>query len=123
MCSTFFFPLNQQVNLPAGPQSNTALHLAASEGYLDCCQSLCAAGANVNAQNMQEDTPMILAAMHGHLPIVRYLLQNHASIRKRGYHERTALHCAAENGHLSLCRYKVARSTLSFFFLQCEYIT
>ena len=94
----------QQVNSSGGQQSNTALHLAAGEGYLDCCQALVAAGANVNSQNAQEDTPLILASLHGHLPIVRFLLQHQASIRKRGYHERTALHCAAEGGHLSLCR-------------------
>ncbi|KAL8590342.1 hypothetical protein ACOMHN_006458 [Nucella lapillus] len=98
-----------QVSIGGGPHSNTALHLAAGEGYLDCCQALVGSGgANINAQNAQEDTALILACLHGHLPIVRFLLHNQASLRKRGYHERTALHCAAEGGHLSLCRYLVS---------------
>ncbi|KAK7463322.1 hypothetical protein BaRGS_00038123 [Batillaria attramentaria] len=86
-----------QVNNPGGPLSNTALHLAATEGYLDCCQALVASGANVNAQNSQDDTALILASMHGHLPIVRHLLLHHASIRKRGYHE-------PQHGALQCCK-------------------
>ncbi|XP_076463805.1 uncharacterized protein LOC143295977 [Babylonia areolata] len=97
-----------QVSVAGGPQSNTALHLAAEEGYLDVCQALVGAGANLNAQNALEDTALILACLHGHLPIVRFLLHSQASLRKRGYHERTALHCAAEGGHLSVCRYLVS---------------
>lgn len=47
------------VNL-AGPMGNTPLHYACSEGYIECCHILLAAGANINAKNSRMDTPLIV---------------------------------------------------------------
>ncbi|XP_005100995.1 ankyrin repeat domain-containing protein 17 [Aplysia californica] len=97
-----------QINALGGVEGHSALHLAAVNGYLELCEMLVQAGANVNVKNEKEDTPLIVASVFGHLPVVKHLLNCHASINCRGYHECSALHEATEHGHYELCSYLIA---------------
>jgi len=49
--------------------SRTALHLAASEGYVDVVESLLALNANVNATDRMGFSPLVDACRHGHFQI------------------------------------------------------
>lgn len=61
----------------------TALHQAASCGYLEITIALLENGANPNIQDSQKCTPVHLAAKNGHLEVVRCLVRNGARLDMR----------------------------------------
>lgn len=53
---------------------DTALHLAASEGYEDVCRSLIKRRAEVEMRNLAGRSPLHLAAMNAHLGVIEMLI-------------------------------------------------
>ncbi|XP_036407683.1 ankyrin repeat domain-containing protein 53-like [Megalops cyprinoides] len=51
----------------------TPLHLAVTEGLLDCTKTLVQVGADMNAQDSRSHTPLDLARIWGHRVIARFL--------------------------------------------------
>ena len=66
-----------------GIGGETALHQAASCGYLEITIALLENGANPNIQDNQKCTPIHLASRNGHLEIVRSLCRNGARLDLR----------------------------------------
>ena len=84
----------------------TALHLAADCGSLECLALLLEAGADKDAVTFRSNrrTALHLAAMSGHLEVVRLLLEVSANKDTSDAHGMTALLFAAQNGHLEVVR-------------------
>ena len=78
----------------------TALHEAASRGYIKIVQLLLSKGALITATNAR-GTPLHLAASYGYPRTVELLLSKGASIEAVDSGNYTPLHRAAFNGHTS----------------------
>lgn len=75
---------------------NTALHLAAQNGYTDCVKALLTQrGDLINQPNNMGDTPLIRAAASDKTEIVEMLISSGANLNHQGAHGLTALHWAA----------------------------
>ena len=84
----------------ASGRGSTALMAAAKSGDLDAVKLLVAAGADINATNMDHNiTPLIWAASEGHLAVVQFLLEKGADPDVLTDNNHTAASIAAENGH------------------------
>ncbi|KAL3419807.1 hypothetical protein PVAG01_08305 [Phlyctema vagabunda] len=77
----------------------TALHHAASQGWLDAVKDLLEHGANINSTDLTNLTPLALAAISGHEHVVEVLLDAGASVDIKTKDLETPLHLAAANGH------------------------
>ncbi|KAJ7638694.1 ankyrin repeat-containing domain protein, partial [Roridomyces roridus] len=84
----------------------TALHAAASRGYLDiviwCIEE---AGAIPNWEDKEGETALHKASLNGHLPIIKYLLPGKADVNARDADGWTALHNACSKGYLDIVRW------------------
>jgi len=70
----------------------TPLHLAASEGQLDCCKELVLRGASVHTKDRFGNTPLTDALLAGHDDVCEFLRQVGAKVAME--HERlTYLAC------------------------------
>lgn len=74
----------------------TALHQAASCGYLDITIALLENGANPNIQDDQKCAPIHLASRNGHLEVVRSLCRNGARLDLRNAEGRMPQDCGNE---------------------------
>ncbi|TFK18242.1 hypothetical protein FA15DRAFT_268049 [Coprinopsis marcescibilis] len=85
------------------PRGNTALHLAAMEGYEELVQALLDSGeVDVNSRNRTMQTPLIKAATLGHPAVVQLLLATpDIEIDARQFGGATAFIKAATWGHNS----------------------
>jgi ankyrin repeat protein len=84
-------------------EGNSALHLAAQNGHLECVKLLVEKGANINLPGKNRATPLILASGLGHFPVVEYLLEEvtpPAKILLKDKFKRSALIMAVRNGNL-----------------------
>ncbi|KZT20806.1 ankyrin [Neolentinus lepideus HHB14362 ss-1] len=73
----------------------TALHAAASRGYLDIVKWLMEeCGAMADIEDREGETALHKAALNGHLPIIKYLLPDKADVHARDADGWTALHNA-----------------------------
>lgn len=72
------------IDMPAGFNHNTPLHLACSHNNYDIARFLISRGANINAININSRTPLHIAAENGYLDIVRLLIENGAQILALG---------------------------------------
>jgi ankyrin repeat protein len=72
----------------------TALGDIATRGSAEMVQILLAAGARVDARQMEWKTPLMLAAAGGNAPVVRLLLEAGADVHARDGGEQTALDLA-----------------------------
>lgn len=88
------------INSGAGIKSvdkngNTALHLAAQKGYVDCIRKLLKKDSTlINQLNNVGDTPLIRAAASGMQEAVQELISRGANLDLQGEHNLTALHWA-----------------------------
>ncbi|KAF3835810.1 hypothetical protein F7725_028368 [Dissostichus mawsoni] len=84
---------NPNVNM-TDKDGNTALMIAAKEGFTEIVQDLLDAGTYVNIPDRSGDTVLIGAVRGGHVEIVRALLHKYADIDIRGQRGDTPLHIA-----------------------------
>lgn len=91
-------------------QGRTALLLATILDLNAIAEVLISAGANVNAQDKQQDSPYLLAGARGKLPILRLALAlaHRADLRSTNRFGGTALTPAAERGHVEAVRLLIA---------------
>ncbi|KZP12103.1 hypothetical protein FIBSPDRAFT_870598 [Athelia psychrophila] len=84
----------------------TALHAAASRGYLDIVKWLVEdCGAIPDLEDKEGETALHKAALNGHLPILAYLLPDRADVHARDADGWTALHNACSKGYLDIVRW------------------
>jgi len=86
----------------------TALHYAASYGYVEIAELLLARSADVNAKTGKGDTPLHYAAAYGYGDLVQLLVSNKANINIRDGIGRTPLYDAATGGRIEEVRILLA---------------
>lgn len=91
---------NPNLVLRKGKEGFTALHYAASYGYIEIVNLLLAGNADVNAKTDAGDTPLDYAASRGYGDIVELLLTNKANVDDRNGVGCTPLYYAATNGRI-----------------------
>lgn len=82
-------------------ETNRALHLASSRGYLEIIQFLISQGADVNWR-FEKYTPLIRAIMSNELETVIYLIENGANVDRVGVHHDTPLIHAIKANNLPI---------------------
>lgn len=85
-----------------GPDGDTALHLAALYGHLDCVKLILEKGCQADAANEEDgSTAMHNAAAGGFLEMVQLLLEKSSAAAVNALDEdnETPLHTAARGGH------------------------
>ena len=102
--------LNHNPNLVFSKNSEgfTALHYAASYGYMEIADLLLAKNADLNAKTGKGDTALHYAASHGYKDIVELLLSNKANVDVRNGIGCTPLYDAATNGQIEEVRILLA---------------
>lgn len=58
----------------------TPLHAAVASGKVNCIRMIIAAGADIEAKNVDGNTPLHIACFNGHANAVTELLNNNANI-------------------------------------------
>jgi len=81
---------------------NTALHIAALQGYMNIVEILLDIGIDINSKNNNGNTALHVAAIHGNMNIVEILLDRGADINSKDNDGQTALHEAAANGYTNI---------------------
>lgn len=86
----------------------TALHLLAAHGNVDCCRLLLEAKAEINKSTLPSFgvgvAPLHMACVSGHCQVVQLLIQAAADTNKTTTDGDTPLHIAAFNGQLEVVR-------------------
>ena len=79
----------------------SALHCAASRGFVDCLETLTElCGAEINQMDSNGCSALFYAVTLGHADCTQYLLQNGAEPNRQDRKGRTAAHCGAAKGQL-----------------------
>lgn len=91
--------MGADVNAQSLQGGETALAIAALNGYETLCTMLINTGANPNIQDSDGDTALICAAHRGFAGICSMLLQAGANTQLQDRLGRTAAMCAKSNGH------------------------
>lgn len=94
-------------------RGETALHIAATLGSVDCCSLLLEARSDVNhfslpAFDGASVTALHMASVRGHLKVVELLLQAKSEVNKTTNDGDTALHFATFKGHAEVVRLLLA---------------
>jgi ankyrin repeat protein len=87
---------------------STALHYAASYGFLEIAELLLTKNADVNAKNSEGSTPLHYASSYGHKDIAELLLSNKANANIGDGIGRTPLYDAAAGGRIEEVRILLA---------------
>ncbi|KAL8731796.1 MAG: hypothetical protein Q9181_004186 [Wetmoreana brouardii] len=108
-------------------QGETALHLAARLGHVECAKALLDGSeiqkANVDlAESVFGWTPLFIACVEGHLSIVELLIDAGANLQRADTSGWTAQEHAALRGHISIAE-KLAMSALCTAKLHTDNIT
>ncbi|KAK8092213.1 uncharacterized protein PG998_015045 [Apiospora kogelbergensis] len=88
----------------ASYNEETALHLAAMNGYTEVAKVLLKAGARPNARNADRTTPLHFAVLEGSGAIVQLLLESGAHPNAKTKRGHTPLHLAAIEGSEEVVR-------------------
>lgn len=110
----------------ADRQSRSALHLAASRGYVDIVRLLLAYGADPNRRDVIQNTPLHLAACLNNLEIVTMLLKAGADAKSIDIYGRNPLQVAKsklqllqkgwKEGAIEMVQLKSQLQMVRFFF-------
>ena len=85
---------------------NTALHLAAINGYPDAVEYLLSKGSSLHHKNINSSSVIHRSAASGHTECIRIMAKEPSfDVDVRGEFGRTALIMAAESGHLETTKY------------------
>ncbi|TFY82597.1 hypothetical protein EWM64_g1407 [Hericium alpestre] len=88
----------------------TALHAAASRGYLEIVKWLIeTCGAMPDLEDKEGETAIHKAALHGHLHVIKYLISRKANAQAQDADGWTALHNACSKGYLDIVRWLCER--------------
>ena len=85
-------------------QRRTALHHAASGGWIKVVDLLIERGAHLEAHDANSWSPLHCAAYGGHCGVCEMLLKAGASVRSLNSFLETPLHCAARNGYIKVIK-------------------
>ena len=90
----------------------TALHIAASEGFVNVCEALLdyGDGTDLNPRNVLERTPLHLSCIRGHLEVSQLLVRSGADINVQDFEGNTPLHLSAEQGYLNLVTWLLTKN-------------
>ncbi|KAF4806885.1 Ankyrin-1 [Colletotrichum siamense] len=102
-CPSMLLLARTHVNLK-DPFDRTALHMAASGGYVEIVQLLLDANAEVNAMTAEYETSLGWACSSGHLKVVRLLLGQGAVMNPPGGMSVNVLQLACSYGHVEIVR-------------------
>mmetsp|Transcript_85736 Transcript_85736/g.188241 ORF Transcript_85736/g.188241 Transcript_85736/m.188241 type:complete len:748 (-) Transcript_85736:481-2724(-) len=91
-------------NAEGGPNSSTALHLAAASGSLELVRLLSDSGADINKPSSAGATPVFVAAHRGRSDVVRWLAQSGADLEAKTRDGAAPLLAAAQEGHEGVVR-------------------
>lgn len=80
-------------------ESNTALHIAATEGHSSIIRTLLEQKCDIQSFNMIAWLPIHCAAERGRYNSVQVLLEYHSPVDPTDKNEQTPLHLAARSGH------------------------
>jgi ankyrin repeat protein len=107
--------VNQNPNLVFSKNSEgfTALHYAASYGYIEIADLLLAKNADVDAKTGKGETPLHYAASYGHKDIVELLLSNGVNVDVRDGIGRTPLYDAAASSRIEEVRILLAEADVN----------
>lgn len=103
--------LSVDISTP-GPDGDTALHLAALYGHVDCCKLLVEKGADANAVNEQDGSTVLHDAAAGGYADICHLVLAHAHpdiVTKADEDGDTPLHNAARGNHASIVQLLLAK--------------
>ena len=87
-----------------GKLQETALCVAAAEGYLDIVMFLVEQGADMEKRDGGHWTPLMIASDAGQLDVVRYLFEQGADRDKAANDGCTSLHYAADGGYTEIAK-------------------
>lgn len=90
----------------------TALHIAASEGYVGVCEALLdyGNGTDLNPRNVLERTPLHLSCIRGHLEVSQLLVRSGADYNVQDFEGNTPLHLAVEQGYIHLITWLLTKN-------------
>jgi ankyrin repeat protein len=102
---------SQSPEPPTAKAPDISIHDAAGdEGNIEAVKQHLAAGANVNAKEVEFGwTPLHLAALNGHKEIAELLIANGAEVNARDGSGETPLHGAARYGHKEIIELLIAK--------------
>ena len=90
---------NDQIDLNEVNKDNeTYLHICSKKGCLESAKWLLEKGADIEAQNIEQNTPLFYAALSNSGPMTRFLISKGANTDHKNIHERTALQEALISG-------------------------
>lgn len=76
----------------------TALHIAASEGYVEMTMSLIKLGADINTATLSLRTPLHVACIRGYTEIIAILIQAKSNLNCQDKNGNTPIHILSEGG-------------------------
>ena len=83
------------INTGHGWDGKTALHIASDKGYINLAKLLILAGANVNAQDFNQNTPLHNASIKDNIDVAKYLISVRADVNAQNSDQDTPLHQAS----------------------------
>ncbi|EDO43381.1 predicted protein [Nematostella vectensis] len=86
----------------------TALHIASSNGHLDCVKWLAVSGVDLGQETPTGYTAIHLAAMGGHVNCMMILSAMGSVVNCKTVDDQTPLHLAAMSGHLECVKWLLA---------------
>lgn len=98
------FLLKEGADVHKDRSGNTALHVAAANGFLPVTKILRAAKADIFSRNLNGETPLDVSVRYGHVEMVRYLLDESLASNLNPLFSSSLLETAIKNEHREIVR-------------------